>query len=148
MSSDNVTGYGVPLTPKQLVAQRGARTRPTIAGRLPNFELDEGLEATYRETVLLSYEDIDSRARKNLSDATSWIWWQGIGGALLAFMVVLIATSSIGLVLGLVWSAVGALILAVGFPYRRHELNKHAKLVDEAEDFLKGHLESGRARRI
>lgn len=145
---DNVTGFGVPLTPKQLVAQRGARTRPTIEGRLPAFELDESLEATYRETVLLEYEALDRKARKVLSDAKAWVIWQALGGALIALMVVLLATSSIALLGGLAWSVVGALVLAVGFPYRRHELRKHLDFIDQAEDYLAGHLESGRARRV
>lgn len=146
--SDNVTGYGVPLTPKQLVAQRGARTRPTIEGRLPDFELDDSLEATYRETVLLDYEALDRKARKVLSDAKAWVVWQALGGALIAVMVVLLATSAISLFGGFAWTAVGALVLAVGFPYRRIELRKHLDLVDQAEDYLAGHFESGRARRI
>lgn len=146
--SDNVTGYGVPLTPKQLVAQRGARTRPTITGRLPDFELDESLEATYRETVLLDYEALDSKARRVLSDAKAWVVWQILGGTLIVVMTVLLATSAISVFGGLAWSAVGALVLAVGFPYRRHELRKHADLVDQAEEYLNGHFESGRARRI
>ena len=146
--SDNVTGYGVPLTPKQLVAQRGARTRPTITGQLPDFELSEDLEATYRETVLMDYEALGRKARRILNDARSWVVWQALGGALIAVMTVLLSTSAISLFGGLAWSAVGALVLAVGFPSRRHELRKHADLVDQAEEYLNGHFESGRARRI
>ena len=146
--SDNVTGYGVPLTTAERVRRHGARTSPTVRGKLPEFELDESLEATYRETVLLGYEDIDAKAKKTLSDASSWVLLQVLGGALIALMVVLLATSTIALIGGFAWSAVGAIVVAIGFPYRRHELGKHTKLVEEAEEYLKSHLASGKARLI
>ena len=146
--SDNVTGPGVPLTTAQRVAKYGARTRPDIEGGLPMFELDPALEATYRETVLLGYEDIDSRAKKVLSDARSWVAFQIVGALGVITTITLFLLGILPQSGALGWGVVAAIIVILGFPYRRSELSKHRKLLEEAEEYLQGFFGSGKATRI
>lgn len=145
-ANDNVTGYGVPLTTAERVRKYGERTRPTLGGKTPDFELDSSLEATYRETVLLGYEDIDGRAKKVLSDERSWRWFQVIAAAFVPLMWVLFATSSVGLAMAIVGSAAGVLIVILGFGYRRLEMGKHADIVEEAGEYLKAFVAADKAR--
>lgn len=146
--SDNVTGYGVPLTTAQRVAKYGARTRPHVEGKLPQFELDTALDATYRETILIGYEVLDAKAKKVLSDARSWVWLQALGGAAVIVLAVLALAGAVTPAVGIGWAAVAAAVIVVGFPYRRHELRRHEALVGEAEQMLAPFIEAGTAHRI
>lgn len=146
MSSDNVTGYGVPLTTAQRVRLYGPRTRPTLEGKTPDFELDESIEATHRETILLGYEDIDAKAKKTLSDARSWVWFQAIAAASIPFVWLLVATANATLGMAIVGSIIGVSVIFIGVGYRKLELRKHAGIVIEAHDYLRSYILSGKAR--
>ena len=144
--SDNVTGYGVPLTTAQRVRLYGPRNRPTLEGKTPDFELDENIEATHRETILLGYEDIDAKAKKALSDARSWIWFQAIAAALIPLMWVLLAIDNVSFGMAVVGSIAAVAVVAIGFGYRKLELRKHAGIVIDAHDYLRSYILSGKAR--
>lgn len=146
--SDNVTGPGVPLTTAQRVARYGARTRPTLRGGLPLFELDDNLEATYRETVLLDYEDRDAKGRKFLSDAKSWTVFAIAGAVIIPVVWTLALLGILTVPAAVTWTIPAAIAVVLSFPYRRVELRKHADLLEETREHLAPFINSGKARYI
>ena len=146
--TDNVTGYGVPLTTAQRVARFGARISPTIRGGLPQFALDENLEATYRETVLLNYEDLDAKGRKLLSDAQSWKIFAIVGAIVPAVVWALVPVGVTDITSAIIWTVLGVVDIALSIPYRRVERRKHAELVEKAKEYLAPFIDSGKARYI
>lgn len=148
MTSDSVTGDGVPLTTAQRVARYGARTRPTLTGGLPLIELDEAQDGKYRESVLLGYEDIDHRAQLLLRNRRWWLYFAGMGAAGLVYAAVMFTVGSLTIASALTWAIPAVILLAVPWPYRRVDARKHAALLDDARAYIAPFIDAGKARYV
>jgi hypothetical protein len=146
MSSDSVTGPGVPLTTAQRVARYGARTRPAVTAGVPMFELDETLEAKYRESVLIRYEDFDRDAAKVLRDRRSWVWFIGIAVVVIPAAWALFLAGIFTLSVAATWTVPAAVAIAAGLPYLRIERRKHEGIVEAAREHIQPFVNSGKAR--
>jgi hypothetical protein len=148
MTSNSVTGDGVPLTTAQRVARYGARTRPTLTGGLPLIELDDAQEGKYRESVLLGYEDIDRQAALLLRNRRWWLWLAGIGAAALLYAGVTFTLGGFAVSTLLSWAVPAALPVIAAWPYRRIDAGKHEKLLETAREYIAPFVDAGKARYV